>query len=376
MAGGHAPGLRVAALARIERTRRLPIEGAVLVAPGQRVRAEDVVARAEVPGNVRTVDVATALGIPEADLRAHLLRGEGERVATGESIAASRSLFGLLRAECRSPCDGTVESVSTVTGRVTLREPPAPVGVNAYIDGRVARVLPSEGAVVETAGALVQGIFGVGGEATGILHPVVACPEEAVTVERLAGDLEGAVLVGGSTVGHEAVRLAAARGARALVVGAIPDGDLRALLGYDRGVAITGQEAIGITLVLTEGFGRLPMAERTFALLAGLAGRRASVNGATQIRAGVVRPEIIVPDPAVEPEGVPEGDGGASAPLAVGRAVRGLREPWLGRIGEVVDLPREPRTIETEARVRVVVVRFPGGETATLPRANVEIIDA
>ena len=37
------------------------------------------------------------------------------------------------------------------------------------------------------------------------------------------------------------------------------------------------------------------MAERTFELLASREGEDAAVNGATQIRAGVMRPEIVVP---------------------------------------------------------------------------------
>ena len=37
------------------------------------------------------------------------------------------------------------------------------------------------------------------------------------------------------------------------------------------------------------------MAARTFGLFQALQGRTASINGATQIRAGVIRPEVIVP---------------------------------------------------------------------------------
>ncbi len=50
-----------------------------------------------------------------------------------------------------------------------------------------------------------------------------------------------------------------------------------------------------ITLVITEGFGKMAMAHRTFDLLKSKQGMKASVNGATQIRAGVMRPEVIVP---------------------------------------------------------------------------------
>ena len=71
--------------------------------------------------------------------------------------------------------------------------------------------------------------------------------------------------------------------------------DIKALLGYEVGVAITGNEELGLTLVVTEGFGEIQMAPGTFALLKKHAGRRASINGATQIRAGVIRPEVVSP---------------------------------------------------------------------------------
>ena len=58
------------------------------------------------------------------------------------------------------------------------------------------------------------------------------------------------------------------------------DQDLRDILGYDLGVAITGTERIGTTLVITEGFGEIAMADRTFQLLKSRVGHEASVSGA------------------------------------------------------------------------------------------------
>jgi len=375
VAHAYTPGLRVTPLARIERTRRLPLKGKVLVDEGQSLRAEDIVASTELPGNVQTVKVASLLGVHQEDLREHMLKKEGDKVAKDEIIAASKSFFGMFKSECRSPTTGTVEAISTVTGQVILREPPLPVHVNAYVDGRVARVLPAEGVVMETAGAFIQGIFGIGGETSGFLHAVVDSPDEEITAARLTGDLHGKVLIGGSFVTHDVVRKAIVEGAKAIVVGGFSDSDLKALLGYDLGVAITGQENLGITLVVTEGFGRMRMAEKTFALLREKSGLRASVNGATQIRAGVMRPEIIVPEPeralaAAAPSGEAPAEG-----LRVGSPVRAIRDPWFGRIGEVTDLPPDPRALETEAKVRVLTVRFRDGATATLPRANVEMIE-
>ena len=93
---------------------------------------------------------------------------------------------------------------------------------------------------------------------------------------------------------HEAINKAHDVGVLGIVGGGINDQDLKVILGYDLGVAITGNE-VGPTLVVTEGFGDISMGERTFDLLCSHEGRKASINGATQIRAGVIRPEVIIP---------------------------------------------------------------------------------
>jgi len=125
---------------------------------------------------------------------------------------------------------------------------------------------------------------------------------------------------------------------------------------------------VPFTLIVTEGFGEMAMSERTFALLRKLEGRGASVNGATQVRAGAVRPEVFVP---LE-EGKP-GERGSSLELVVGARVRLIRAPHFGEVGEVTGLPEAPERIETGARVRVARVRLADGKDATVPRANLEL---
>lgn len=163
-------------------------------------------------------------------------------------------------------------------------------------------------------------------------------------------------------------------GAVAIVSGGIDDADLRTFLGYDLGVAITGTEQTGLTLIVTEGFGDISMAERTFRLLKSLEGRTASVNGATQIRAGVMRPEIVVPlDPSA---GSSVGSAKAEAGyLEIGVAVRVIRDPYFGLIGTVSALPEQPAVLDSGSKARVLDVRFADGQVVTVPRANVELIE-
>lgn len=370
---GHAytPGLRVTGRAVLRRERRLPLKGDVLVNVGHHVAPDTVVARTALPGNVQIVNVAAQLSLDPAAVPAALLVPVGSVVGKGDPIARGRSLFGLVKNTIQAPAQGTIESVSPVSGQLILREPPIPVEVNAYVRGVVSDVLPGEGVVVETAGAFLQGIFGVGGETHGELVIASSGPEEELTEARLEAAHRGKVVVGGSRVSHATLMRAKEIGVAAVVAGGFDDRDLQRLLGRDLGVAITGSEELGFTLVLTEGFGRIPMAARTWRLLAAHRGERASVSGATQIRAGVMRPEIIIPSEGSGAGGEPD----LSTGLELGSLLRVIREPHFGRIGRVVELPSELQALETESGARVLVVEFADDAArAVVPRANVERI--
>lgn len=374
MAHAYTPGLKVTKATIIRKERRLPLEGEVLVKKGDKVKAEDIVARTELPGNVQPVNVAGFLSVPPEEVPQLMLKKPGDKVKKGEPIAMSKSFFGLFKTTVTAPIDGIIESVSNITGQVILREAPIPVEVNAYVDGTVVDIFEKEGVVVETKASLVQGIFGIGEERIGILHVIADTPDFVVDEDTIKPEHKGKVLVGGSFVTAKALKKAAKLGIKGIVVGGIDDKNLRDFLGYDIGVAITGNEGKGITLIITEGFGKLRMATRTFELLKSLEGKKCSISGATQIRAGVIRPEVIVPDESLE---VKEGEkdiqeGG----LIIGKTrVRIIREPYFGKIGTVVSLPPELQKIETEAKVRVLEVKFDDGTKVTVPRANVEIIE-
>ncbi|RKY18344.1 MAG: hypothetical protein DRP63_02270 [Planctomycetota bacterium] len=119
------------------------------------------------------------------------------------------------------------------------------------------------------------------------------------------------------------------------------------------------------------------MAKRTFELLKWLSGREASINGATQIRAGAVRPEVIVPltEKDVPRDERTQRDELQEQQLEVGKIVRIIRVPYFGRLAEVVVLPPELREIETGSKVRMLEARIlDTGEVVSVPRANVEII--
>ncbi|MBH0181026.1 MAG: hypothetical protein HP490_04940 [Nitrospira sp.] len=369
MAHSYTPGLTVTDSTVIRRRRILPLPGTVLVKVGDPVRSHQPVARAELPGKVYPLNLANQLGVAPNEITEYLIKKGGDAVQKDDILAENKPLFKWLKTEIRSPVTGTVESISTVTGQVLLREPPRVLELLGYVDGAVVEIHPQQGVTIECACSLVQGIFGIGGETYGELVMAVAAP---LTPTHVKPGMKGKIVVGGSFLPADTMLKAKEVGVAGLVVGGIHDKDLRALLGYDLGVAITGAEQVGFTLILTEGFGTIPMAQKTFALLSAHAGAKASISGATQIRAGVIRPEIIIPRTGTQSGATtqPQREG-----IGVGDPVRIIRDPLFGKIGEVSALPSDLTKIPTESDVRVLEVRFPDGQVAVIPRTNIEVIE-
>ena len=201
MGSAYTPGLKVSARATVEKVRRLPLKGTVLVAEGDVVQPDTVVARTFLPGLMHTVRLAERLGVDPADAPGLLRIQKGDPVAAGDLLAETKGVFGkYFRTRIVAPVSGHVELISFTTGHVGIREAPQPVERTAYIRGMVSRVLPEEGVVVSTQGALVQGIFGVGGERLGEIAVVSSNPRQPLTADLLTEAHRGKIVVGGAQI--------------------------------------------------------------------------------------------------------------------------------------------------------------------------------
>lgn len=374
MAHAYTPGLKVTDRMTVSKRRILPLKGEVVVEVGDMVTPDTVVARTDLPGNVEPMNIANVLGVPPEDVPECMLKKEGEPVQRGETIGLTKSFFGLFKSEAKSKIDGTVESISSITGQVLLRGYAIPVEVTAYLEGKVMEVFPKEGVLVETVASFVQGIFGIGGETHGEIKIVVEDNSAVLTDSLIDSSCEGKIVVGGSLVTASAITKAIEVKAKGIVVGGLDDKDLREFLGFDIGVAITGSEGKGITLVVTEGFGQISMAGRTFELLKSREGEMACMNGATQIRAGVIRPELVIPLRG-DSDAAGSTDESSSMGLTIGSSIRVIRQPYFGTLGKVCELQPELQELESESKARILTVEFDDGKKAIIPRANVELIE-
>ncbi|MBE9507273.1 MAG: hypothetical protein IMY86_04420 [Chloroflexi bacterium] len=345
---------QVTPLTNVRRERMLPAPGDVFVRIGERVDPMQVVARTNLPSDFRILPVARLLGVPASQIKKYLrvkLRGVVQR---GQVVAARRGLSTRL---VKSPIDGRM--TASGGGRVLIEAQPTVFDLCAHVHGTVTNVLPKRGVVIETTGAVIQGVWGASGEGVGVLKCMVQSPDEPLRARDIDPSCHGTIIVGGVWLSEAVIERAQELEVRGIVTGGFPP-EL---------VPQVGQ--LPFPIVVTEGIGAVPMSVPTFRLLATNDGREASISGRIRPRWGVVRPEIIIPLPA---ETVPPAETQPGAPLTVGAQVRVVRAPHMGKVGMVAALPAHPRCIETGGSVYGAEVKLDQEAPVFVPLANLEVL--
>lgn len=314
------------------------------------------------------LDIASELGIQPFFITEYMNVSLGKSVSKGQPVAVRKKSFGEQPTYVLSPTYGYISSVDRRKGTITVTPLFRTTDVLAYIDGLVSRVIPDEGVVVTTACGLVNGVFGVGGETYGTLAVPAPGPDHVLREDEITEAARGQVIVGGATATPEALDRAASVGVKAMVLGHAPMEMVRKVApGVNMG--ITGSENAQFTLVLTEGFRPQPMAADVFDALAGAAGKTVSCNGTTHIRAGVIRPEIVIPD-GKGPGGAAVTQPAANSWLSEGARVRIVRRPYEGLRGVVDGISQAKITFESGIVALGCVVRLDDGRKVLVPRSN------
>ena len=365
MSKSYTPGLKVLEKTSIQKERILPLRGKVHVNEGDEVDANDVVASTKIPGNVQMINIANELNIDPDQISDCMLCSLDESIEKGQIISRSKGLFGLFKSEVKSPLTGTIGNISDVTGQVIISEKPYPIEVDAYIPGKINSIIDKEGVVVSSYGMLIQGIIGIGGEKKGYIKTI---NNGEIDSKK---DINNKIIVMRPSLTYDFYKKLSDLGVQGVVCGGIDYNTLTKILEKPLGVAITGMEDT-TTIIVTEGFGEIKMADRTYQLLNKNNGQFASINGATQIRAGVMRPEIFIGSD-IKSESF-ESFNEESLAISLESKVRIIREPYFGEIGKVVKLPSELVKINTETISRVAEIEFEDGKKEIIPRANLEVI--
>lgn len=352
----YPPETRVLTLTLLRRERMLPARGEVLVTQGQRVEPSDVVARTEFGGQYRILDIARLLRVPASKTAKLLKRSVGDTVEVGDVIAR-RSGLGARRV--RASVAGRITHFDEQEGRMAIEVSGEPLELSAYLKGTVGNVFENRGVVVETAGAMIQAAWGIGGESYGVLRVVSESPDGPLKTSVIDHKAHGRVVVSGGWLTEAALEQAQQLQLRGIIAGSI-EGDL-----------IETAMQMPFPIILTEGIGRIAMSEPIFELLQAQEGREASFNATVRTRWGATRPEILIPLPSDTRPSMPEAVG---APLTMGARVRIVRGEHLGWVGVVADIPSRAQRLDTGMRVHGAMVRFDRDSTVFVPFANLEVM--
>ncbi|MFQ6015841.1 MAG: hypothetical protein ACE5NP_10400 [Anaerolineae bacterium] len=355
----YQPLTRVSPHTTIRRERLLPIPGEVLVKIGDRVEPVDPVAQTSLPAGLRVVNAARVLGVAPGKVPQHLLKEVGETVEAKEPLIFKRWLFGLYRRTYGSPVSGTLVAVEE--GELLLERAAVPFELSACLKGMVINIMPRFGAVIETTGALIQGIWGTDKEAWGVIRLLTEEPNQPLSPDLIDVGCHGTIIMGSLVVEAETLRRAEGAQVRGLILGGIePD-----LMDIAR--------ALPFPVIVTDGIGPVPMSTPIFELLREKNGQEASIKGTTKVRWEGLRPEIVIPvyrredeeGPPVAPD---------TAPLVEGSQVRIAAGPNIGATGQVRALPTRTRPVGSGVRVKVAEVELDRGGRVLVPLANLELL--
>ncbi len=352
------PTTHVTLLATLQRNRLLPLPGEVAVQENQRVEAGSVIARAVVAKQHRLIDVARQLGVSPRHVDAFLVKHEGDTVKKDEPLASRRELF--LPREVLSPVDGMVLAVGEGKALLALLEPP--LEVRAGMPATVVKVLPDYGATIETTGALLEGVWGNGAEAFGVLRMLGSGLADALQPEMVDVELRHTIIAVGTLQDTAVFGKLAEIEARGLVIGSL------------RAELIAHVQKLPFPVLVVEGFGAQGFSSSAYTLLASNSGREAWINAQLWNRFKGLRPELIIPLPSPGQAPNPPGNG---QPLAVGLRVRVTRGLEVGRVGQVLTLGESARVTASGVRAQVAMVQFEETEepAASIPFANLEILE-
>jgi hypothetical protein len=347
-----APVTHVLPLTYIRRARQLPVPGQVKIHPGQKVNASDVIAEARIPSGHTILDIRRGLDIPSISAAERcIVRQQGDKLEKGDVIAESGGMFSRI---IRAPVSGEIVLISNA--QVVMQVRSTSLEVKAGFEGTVSELIQDRGAVIETNGALIQGMWGNGQIDSGLLLLAAQSSEETLTRQNLDVSMRGAVVLAGHCSSADALSAGGELPLRGLILASMASELLP--------VAVN----LKYPIFVFEGFGKIPMNEAAYKLLSTSEKRDISINASFNPSVGE-RPELVIQLPA-SGQAAPETD-----VFAPDKTVRIQGAPYEGKVGTIVQVRQGLFALPNGLKAFAAVVQLDKDTRVTVPLANLEVIE-
>jgi len=295
----------------------------------------------------------------------------GLAVKQGTVVDRGRVLITNLKPPIVAPAVGKIREISAMEGYMILAPLYQPTELLAHLDGVIKEISESGALVIESYGYRFQGVMGFGSERVGRLRPLLA-EERDLDVNDIPDDVKGCVVLARGGVTLAALRQLEQLEISGLVVGSLDQEVLRQF-SHEEPLMIMGQRMeLAFTLIMMQGFGS-PMPESAYQAMAKHADLLVAIDGSTQLRAGVIRPEILIPlaedIPADTKETV-----NTALNLQVNDPVILIREPHFGAIGRVAAISAELQATAAGTKASLALIQLDQGECLQVPVQNCQKI--
>lgn len=359
--------------------RSLKAKGAIKASVGQVVEPKDILGTYDLSGGFTKVNLSRELQVKGSDVKSYLKKSLGDKIFKGELLASKLGVFG--EKEILSPTDAILHSYNEEKGELTLQYLPAKVYVPAGVYGIVEQKTALNEVIIKTMAHEIFGIFGTGRQREGFLV-ILDGKGNLTSKQQITKDLKGNIVVSGALVYRDALQSAINLGVAALITGGLNLQDFVSIAGAVNESAsfesITKMGTdIGTDVIVTEGFGPLPLGEDIFELVSKYNGSYcfAYGNSATLILpAG--DPDVILKLRKVEFPKIERSPERAQEVLAkeveVGQKVRLVWPPFMGLQGRVIFVDRTPTLLPSGISTHLLTIETKV-KVLKVPFTNVEI---
>lgn len=259
--------------------RNLKGKGQLNVSVGQQVTPSEIIGTCQVPSGFRTLNLSSLLGVAAKDVAKYLKRNLGQRIYKDELLAYKRAFLFQGEKVVTAPTDGVLDLLNTETGELKMSLLPKKEDLPAGVYGVVEKVDKEHGQVViRTQVSKIYGLFGTGKSRDGILH-ILTNRDSLVGASMISQKLAEHIIVGGSLIYKEAISAAISQGINGIISGGINAKDYRGMAGGRLVFPKKFENDIGISVVICEGFGSIPIGWDIYEMLLQYEGKFVLLDG-------------------------------------------------------------------------------------------------
>ncbi|MBI2086077.1 hypothetical protein HYT74_01925 [Candidatus Daviesbacteria bacterium] len=361
-------------------TRVLRGKGTLNVNVGQQVSPEEIIGTGEVTSGFRTLNLSTLLSVAPEQVEKFLIKQIGQRIYQGELLAYRKGGFFTPKKQITSPTDGILDFFNNKTGELKISLAPRKADLPAGVYGIIDMVDQSRGQVmIRTQVSRIYGICGSGRSRDGILH-ILGKKDELVPKNMIQNKFDGQILVGGSLFFKDTISASISAGVSGIIIGGINATDYKGMAGGRLSFPKKLDNDIGISIIVCEGFGSIPLGNDIFDELKEYEGRFVFIDGNKAV--------VSLPSPVssslikVKNTGIPmqqTNDFVSGNPaeqilqLSVGMKVRVVGNYYLAAQGKLLAVDDSPTLLPSGIKTCLATVET-ASKKIQVPVANLEVM--